>query len=89
MFFHRDRTASYLAALSQTPACGFPAQGSSVLLASHILQISGSLVYAGMVMVDTSPNMFRRDDFLLFKRCLKSFYTNSICSISSCFFSCD
>lgn len=32
---HRGRTASYPAAPSQIPACGFPAQGSSVLFASY------------------------------------------------------
>ena len=32
---HRDRPASYPTALSQIPACGFPAQGSSVLFASY------------------------------------------------------
>lgn len=32
---HRDRTASYPTALSQIPACGFPAPGSSVLFASY------------------------------------------------------
>ena len=37
LFFvrNRDRTASYPTALSQFPACGFPAQGSSVLLTSY------------------------------------------------------
>lgn len=32
---NRGRTASYPAAPSQIPACGFPAQGSSVLFASY------------------------------------------------------
>jgi hypothetical protein len=32
---YRDRTASFPTALSQIPACGFPAQGSSVLFASY------------------------------------------------------
>ena len=32
---NRGRTAGYPAAPSQIPACGFPAQGSSALLASY------------------------------------------------------